>query len=35
MIKLSRFAEILTFSTPAPVVSDLADITHYVTSLMI
>ena len=31
MIKLSNFAEIFTFSTPAPVVSVLTDMAHYAT----
>ena len=35
MIKLSGFAEIFTFSTPAPMVSVLADIAHYATSSLI
>ena len=29
VMKLSGFAEIFTFSTPAPKVSVLADIAHY------
>ena len=33
--KLSGFAEIFTFSTPAPIVSVLAVITHYATSSLI
>ena len=35
VIKLSGFAEIFTFSTPALMVSVLADIEHYATSLLI
>ena len=32
VIKLSGFAETFTFSTPAPVVSVLADMAHYAMS---
>ena len=35
VIKLSGFAEILTFPTPAPVVSVLTDMAHYATSSLI
>ena len=35
VIKLSGFAEVFIFSTPAPVVSVLAYIAHYATSLLI
>ena len=35
MIKLSGFAEVFTFSTPAPIVSDFADIAHYAMSSLI
>ena len=35
VIKLSGFAEMFTFSTPAPMVSVLAGIAHYATSSLI
>ena len=35
VIKLSGFAEIFAFSTPAPMVSDKADIAHYATLSLI